>query len=432
MTKVDFYILGDDSIEQRHIFACRLVEKAFKLGHHIYIHNDDDAQANTVDRLLWQWRNSSFLPHTLNSDENASTHAIQVGFGDTPNSSSHNLLLNLSHSVPDFFSRFERVVEVVVQVPSITEATRANYRFYRDRGYQLENHDLRKSWPTKQLSKLCPWRFDLYFTNSSAIYHDQEYGNCRKHIMNDNNDNLSPSPKTAILDELESIKGVLDDSFDDDDDLSIDIPILEDVVQHADDSSATSLLDLDQIFEEDSIADGVSEPAEPVETTSLEENTHLESISDIIDTEFSDDEFTALELDNLEFDDLATDIEIPSFKLNNQSEDKTEDKLDTNTVVAITDNAAIEYETVLDESIEPETPLESFSEEEQEDMFVDVEPTELVTDSSDSDEEEPDMEFLIQDIVDEMIPQIEDELRRRLSTYSSSVIKELAKKHLWN
>ena len=133
-------------------FACRLVEKAFKLGHHIYIHSDDDAQANTVDRLLWQWRNSSFLPHTLNnslnsernSEENAAAHAIQVGFGDTPNNGDHNLLLNLSHSVPDFFSRFERVVEIVVQVPSITEATRANYRFYRDRGYQLENHDLRK------------------------------------------------------------------------------------------------------------------------------------------------------------------------------------------------------------------------------------------------------------------------------------------------
>lgn len=144
MTKVDFYILAEENIEQRHLFACRLVEKAYRLGHHIYLHSDDEAQANALDQLLWSWRSSSFIPHQLESVDPNNTEIIQIGFGSGSDSAaSHNgLMINLSNQVPEFFSRFDRVAEIVVQQASITEATRANYRFYRDRGYQLQTHKL--------------------------------------------------------------------------------------------------------------------------------------------------------------------------------------------------------------------------------------------------------------------------------------------------
>ncbi len=150
MTKVDFYILASDDIEQRHRFACRLAEKAFKLGHTIYIHSDDESQANALDQLLWRYRNSSFLPHALEQSQPASQPEavipIQIGYGNAEQSAAnHNeLLINLSQSVPEFFSRFERVSEIVVQNPLITESTRASYRFYRDRGYPLTTHNLRQ------------------------------------------------------------------------------------------------------------------------------------------------------------------------------------------------------------------------------------------------------------------------------------------------
>lgn len=148
MTKVDFYILPEDSIQQRHLFACRLVEKAFKLGHHIYIHSDDDAQANAVDQLLWGFRDSSFIPHRLLADTAVgatSGEPVQIGYAETIGTATTptELLINLSQSVPEFFSRFDRVSEIVVQHPQIKQTTRANYRFYRDRGYQMKTHDLR-------------------------------------------------------------------------------------------------------------------------------------------------------------------------------------------------------------------------------------------------------------------------------------------------
>ncbi|MGK0500039.1 MAG: DNA polymerase-3 subunit chi [Oceanicoccus sp.] len=150
MTKVDFYILPEESVGQRHLFACRLADKAFKLGLQIYIHCDDNAQANALDQLLWSWRNSSFLPHQISTDDKASTErknaAIQVGYenGQGTAATQSGLLINLSNHVPEFFSRFERLSEIVVQTDVVTTSTRANFRFYRNRGYQLETHDLRK------------------------------------------------------------------------------------------------------------------------------------------------------------------------------------------------------------------------------------------------------------------------------------------------
>lgn len=142
MTQVDFYILPSESDRERQQFACRLTEKAFKLGHKVYIHSRDAEQAAAMDKLLWSFRNSSFVPHALQHD--ASDEPVIIGFEQPPTTFSE-VMINLSHDVPGFFSRFERVTEVVVTDPLITEATRENYRFYRDRGYPLKNHDMRKS-----------------------------------------------------------------------------------------------------------------------------------------------------------------------------------------------------------------------------------------------------------------------------------------------
>ena len=145
MTRVDFYILPQDSIEQRHLFACRLTEKARKLGHRVYIHSDDNAQAKALDELLWSWRASSFIPHRLEQDSSDDSHCdVLIGYGDGNGEAAaySDLLINLSTQVPAFFGRFQRVSEIVVQQAAITSATRENFRFYRDRGYPMNTHQL--------------------------------------------------------------------------------------------------------------------------------------------------------------------------------------------------------------------------------------------------------------------------------------------------
>ena len=52
------------------------------------------------------------------------------------------MLINLGLAPPPFFSRFERLAEIVGVDPADAEAGRERYRFYRERGYELRTHSL--------------------------------------------------------------------------------------------------------------------------------------------------------------------------------------------------------------------------------------------------------------------------------------------------
>jgi len=139
MTLVGFYVVQTAEPGERLQVAARLADKAFGRGHRIFINAADQAQADELDALLWTFRPSSFLPHGLHGQEHSDT--IAIGWGQEPEN--HNdLLINLQFEIPPFFSRFQRVAEVVTQEPASLTALRKSWRFYQERGYQLEKHDV--------------------------------------------------------------------------------------------------------------------------------------------------------------------------------------------------------------------------------------------------------------------------------------------------
>ena len=139
MTRVGFYVVQAAEQGHRLQVAVRLADKAFQQGHRIFINAVDEAQARTLDELLWTFRPASFLPHGLHGQEHSDT--IAIGWGQEPQN--HNdLLINLQLGIPSFFSRFQRVAEVVTQDPTSLKALRESWKFYKERGYQLEKHDL--------------------------------------------------------------------------------------------------------------------------------------------------------------------------------------------------------------------------------------------------------------------------------------------------
>ena len=139
MTLVGFYVVQTSDPGQRLRVAARLADKAFQRGHRIFINATDEAQATEINELLWSFRPASFLPHGLHGQEHSET--IAIGWGQEPDN--HNdLLINLQLEIPSFFSRFARVAEVVTQEPDSLAALRKSWTFYKERGYQLEKHDL--------------------------------------------------------------------------------------------------------------------------------------------------------------------------------------------------------------------------------------------------------------------------------------------------
>lgn len=146
MTDIDFYILSAQQPEQRLDFACRLIEKAYRSRCKVYVHFDTQAQASNFDERLWSYRESSFVPHKLiddveKADENC---AVILGFGDhTPDF--FDVLVNLGQTIPSTFARYKRVLEVVIQQDEVLADTRNHYRHYKERGYPIQNIDMRMS-----------------------------------------------------------------------------------------------------------------------------------------------------------------------------------------------------------------------------------------------------------------------------------------------
>ena len=141
MTKIDFYVGKTSSLTARLALACRLVEKAHARQMHTYIHTDSAATSAKIDELLWRLHdNTSFIPHTLAP---ASDDATRVLIGhDIEPMANCQFLINLSNEIPSFYSRFERLAEILDQEEAILLAGRKRYVFYRDRGYNLEYHQL--------------------------------------------------------------------------------------------------------------------------------------------------------------------------------------------------------------------------------------------------------------------------------------------------
>lgn len=145
MTRIDFYVLKDAAAAARDRFACRLVEKAWRLKHSVYLHAASNSDARRLDGLLWTFDDRSFLPHALDApdldDGLAAATPVRVGASDEP-SFDAQVLVNLGDEVPLFFSRCERVAEIVGGDDETRARARDRFRFYRDRGYEIETHQI--------------------------------------------------------------------------------------------------------------------------------------------------------------------------------------------------------------------------------------------------------------------------------------------------
>jgi DNA polymerase-3 subunit chi len=97
------------------------------------------ARLQALDEQLWTFSPLDFVPHCMAGTPLAAQTPIVLttSLDDVPH---HQVLLNLGATVPAQFARFERLLEVVGNAHDELVAGRERYRFYRDRGYALNNY----------------------------------------------------------------------------------------------------------------------------------------------------------------------------------------------------------------------------------------------------------------------------------------------------
>jgi DNA polymerase-3 subunit chi len=152
VTRVDFYILAENSAEARLRFACRLTDKATQQRLRVFVLAGSEAEASKLDELLWTFSQNSFIPHRFAWDGTPGPPNEPVIIGCAgrsepapaadPVETSWDLMINLTSEVPESFGRYERLAELVDADPGRREHGRVRYRYYRDRGYELKTHQL--------------------------------------------------------------------------------------------------------------------------------------------------------------------------------------------------------------------------------------------------------------------------------------------------
>lgn len=207
--------------------------------------------------------------------------------------------------------------------------------------------------------------------------------------MSSNNDDSScaKTSNNDLLNELESIKGLLDKERD------VEISMLDDVVDNPAQIQAASQAGL---------------------AAAAEKNN-----SDLLDLIRIFDDSEVSIVNRLNRKDLNTNPTILDFKLDTSATDNADIEL-------IDDQPLSAYSEPQTIPLSPEDPD---YEEEQEEMFAEHEmaPSCSSVDSSLIDNDF-NIDLLIEEIIDEFIPAIEDKLRQRLSQCYPAAINQLAEK----
>jgi DNA polymerase-3 subunit chi len=140
MTRIDFYHDVDDKLQ----FACRLAAKAVEQKMRVLVFAPDGGVARKIDQMLWTWPAVGFLPHCHARDPLAAETPVLMADDDS-HLPHDEVLFNLHHEQPAFFSRFQRLIEIVSRDDADRAPARERFRFYRDRGYEIHRHDMGKA-----------------------------------------------------------------------------------------------------------------------------------------------------------------------------------------------------------------------------------------------------------------------------------------------
>lgn len=142
MTNIGFYKLSGDQQGALKL-VCQLVKKTQQQQHQqqVLCLVPDNKSAESLDNLLWGFEPTEFIPH----GRGANQYPVAITSDPEP-MDHHQILINLQPEIPSWFSRFERVIEIIYKQADYEQAKRNNFRFYKERGYPLSFHDLTKQF----------------------------------------------------------------------------------------------------------------------------------------------------------------------------------------------------------------------------------------------------------------------------------------------
>ena len=129
-----------ESIERKDflIYVCKLIEKGYKQNiNPIYIKTDTQKQAEELDKILWTFRQESYIPHTLVDQDSNNTQPVQIGWIDNEIEDAE-AIINLSDGMPDISNHLKKIHEIIENIDEKKEKARERWKKYKSIGFNIK------------------------------------------------------------------------------------------------------------------------------------------------------------------------------------------------------------------------------------------------------------------------------------------------------
>jgi DNA polymerase III subunit chi len=140
--EISFYVLPTESSQERYLFACKLIEKAYRSGVFAYVLTDSPEQSQLIDDLLWTFRAGSFIPHQIYTGELPTIENVVLIGSNNPPENWLKTVINLSSQSPHDFQLIERILEILDNSEETKTWGRQRYRQYQQAGIEIATHKM--------------------------------------------------------------------------------------------------------------------------------------------------------------------------------------------------------------------------------------------------------------------------------------------------
>ncbi len=137
MTQISFFHGARDRLQA----VAAWLARAGSEGRQVMVYVPALDRSDQLDRLLWTQPATGFTPHCRAGDPLAAETLIILAT-ELDDLLHGACLVNLSNEIPPCFSRFQQLIEIISIDDEDRLPGRERFRFYRERGYPLENRDI--------------------------------------------------------------------------------------------------------------------------------------------------------------------------------------------------------------------------------------------------------------------------------------------------
>ncbi len=112
------------------------MEKAHATGKPCLIRTPDNSLVDEIDKTLWTYKNDSFLPHCIESAENANNNAIVISHSEN-NPNGARILMMLDGAFDKDLDTFDRVLFMFNgNDDNATSEARNRWKAYKSAGHE--------------------------------------------------------------------------------------------------------------------------------------------------------------------------------------------------------------------------------------------------------------------------------------------------------